>query len=518
MKALRCFTITIVISFLPFAALADVKLPAMFSDHAVLQREMPVPVWGWADPGEEVTVSIAGQTKKATADDKGKWSVKFDPLSVGEPLTLVVEGKNRLERKDILVGEVWVCSGQSNMEWTVANATNPDLELSAANHPNIRVITITGLGSQTPVEDCNGQWEPATADSIKDFSAVGYFFGRELQDHIGVPIGLIDNSWGGSACDAWIRRDKFEGNSALEPVLERWKKSEAEWDEAKAKADYEEKLADWQKKADEAKEAGEPVPQGRPNFNNPMTGNQRPANLYHARLGPVMPYAIRGVIWYQGESNAGRAYQYREMFPLMISSWREAWGQGDFPFYFVQLADFMAEKPEPGDSDWAELREAQTMTQDKLPNTGQAVIIDLGEGADIHPRNKLEVAKRLARWALGKNYGKEVVVESPRYDSMETKGDKIILKFKDVDGGLRKVDNRNLEGFAIAGEDRKWVWADAKVLGKNQVEVHSDKVPNPVAVRYAWADNPVCNLYSWAGLPATPFRTDDWPGNTVDKR
>jgi sialate O-acetylesterase len=479
---------------------------------------MPVPVWGWAEPSEEVTVAIAGQTHKATADEKGKWSVKLEPLTVGEPLTLVVEGKNRLERKDILVGEVWVCSGQSNMEMAVANSSNSDLELSAADHPNIRVITVTGLGSQSPVEDCNGKWEAVTPETIKDFSAVAYFFGRELQDHIGVPIGLIDNSWGGSACDAWIRRDKFEGNPVLQSVLERWAKTEAEWDEAKARAGYETAVAAWKVKADAAQSAGEPVPPGRPNFNSPMTGNQRPANLYHARLGPVMPYAVRGVIWYQGESNAGRAYQYREMFPLMISSWREAWGQGDFPFYWVQLADFMAEQSEPGDSEWAELREAQTMTQDRLPNTGQAVIIDLGEGADIHPKNKLEVAKRLARWALGKNYGKSVVIESPRYDSMEKDGGKIVVKFKNVGGGLRTVDNNKLEGFAIAGQDRKWVWADAKRIDNNTVEVSSGKVPDPVAVRYAWADNPVCNLYNVHGLPVTPFRTDDWPGKTVDAR
>ncbi len=504
---------------IPCIARADVKLPAMFSDHAVLQRDMPVPVWGWAEPGEEVTVAIAGQTHKATADEKGKWSVKLEPLSLGEPLTLVVEGKNRLERNDILVGEVWVCSGQSNMEWTVANASNSELEIPAANRPNIRVITVTGPGSQTRVEDCNGKWEAVTPESIKDFSAVGYFFGRELQDHIGVPIGLIDNSWGGSACDAWIRRDKFEGNPVLQPVLERWAKTESEYDELKEMAKHKEALQNWQKKADAAKAAGEPEPPGRPRgFNNPMTGNQRPANLYHARLGPVMPYAIRGVIWYQGESNADRAYQYREMFPLMISSWREAWGQGDFPFYWVQLADFMAEQPEPVDSAWAELREAQTMTQDRLPNTGQAVIIDLGEGADIHPKNKLEVAKRLARWALANDYGKSVVVESPRYESMEKHGDKIVVKFKNVGGGLRTVDTNKLEGFAIVGDDRKWVWADAKRLGRDTVEVTSATVPDPVAVRYAWADNPVCNLYNVNGLPVTPFRTDDWPGKTVDAR
>jgi sialate O-acetylesterase len=503
----------------PLVARADVKLPAMFSDHAVLQRDMALPVWGWADPGEEVTVSIAGQTHKTTADAKGKWRVKLEPLAVGEPLKLVVEGKNRLERNDILVGEVWVCSGQSNMEWSVANSSNPDLEIAAADFPNIRVITVTGEGSQTPVEDCDGKWAAVTPETIKDFTAVGYFFGRELASHLDVPIGLIDNSWGGSACEAWIPREKFVDNEIYGPLRERWEKLEAEWDEAKARADYEKAVAEWQKKADAAKSAGEPEPPGRPwGFINPMTGNQRPANLFHSRLGPVVPYGIRGVIWYQGESNAGRAYQYRDMFPLMIGSWREAWGQGDFPFYFVQLADFMAEKPEPGDSAWAELREAQTLTQDRVPNTGQAVIIDLGEASDIHPRNKLDVAKRLARWALAEDYGKDFVHDSPRYESMVRDGSKIIVTLKNTDGGLRAIDNNVVEGFAIAGADKKWVWADAKILDKHRVEVSSDKVTAPVAVRYGWADNPVCNLYNLVGLPVTPFRTDEWPGVTADAR
>jgi sialate O-acetylesterase len=512
----------IVFSFLfvlsPLSAWADVKLPAIFTDHAVLQRDMPVPVWGSAAPGEAVTVSVAGQTHKTKADGKGKWSVKLEPLAVGKPLTMVVEGKNRLEVKDILVGEVWVCSGQSNMQWDVSQSTNPDLEIPAANYPNIRLITVPGMGSQTKVEDFDGRWAVCSPQTVGDFSAVGYFFGRELAAHTGVPIGLIDNSWGGSACESWIPREKFAGKEIYGPLMERWVKTESEWDEAKMKADYEKALAEWQKKADAAKAAGQPEPAGRPYFNNPMDGNQRPANLFHARVGPVLPYAIRGAIWYQGETNAGRAYQYREMFPLMISSWREAWGQGDFPFYFVQLADFMAEKPEPGESGWAELREAQTMTQDRLPNTGQAVIIDIGEGADIHPGNKLEVGRRLARWALAKNYGKNLVNASPRYDSMEKEGNKIIVKFKDVAGGLRTIDDNRVQGFAIAGADKKWVWADAKILDKDRVEVSSDKVAEPVAVRYAWADNPVCNLYNMSLLPATPFRTDDWPGVTADAR
>jgi sialate O-acetylesterase len=276
-------------------------------------------------------------------------------------------------------------------------------------------------------------------------------------------------------------------------------------------------MAEWQKRADAAKAAGEPEP-WRPWLPDPVTGQHRPANLYHARLGPILGYAIRGVIWYQGETNAGRSYQYREMFPLMIQSWRDDWKQGDFPFYWVQLADFMAEQPEPNESGWAELREAQTMTQDRLPNTGQAVIIDIGDGADIHPLNKLEVARRLARWALARDYGKNIVCQSPRYDSMEVKDGKITVKFKDVGGNLRTLDTAEVKGFAIAGDDKKWVWAEAKIVAPDQVAVSSKEVPKPVAVRYAWADNPVCNLYNQAGLPVTPFRSDDWPGVTIDAR
>jgi sialate O-acetylesterase len=471
--------------------LAEVKLPAIFSDRAVLQRDMKVPIWGWADPGEQVAVGIAGQSHTATAGDNGKWRVTLEPLSASDkPLQLVVEGKDsRLERNDILVGEVWLCSGQSNMEWPVSESWNADLVIPAANHPTIRLVRVKGQGSQTPVEDFQGGWQVCAPETVKGFSAVGYHFGNELQQHLGVPIGLIDNSWGGSACDAWIRRDRLEGNPLYAAQLANWDKIAAEYEKTKD-----------------------------PKLRDQLAGNHRPANLYHARLGPILGFAIRGAIWYQGESNAGRAYQYREMFPLMIQNWREDWGQGDFPFYWVQLADFMAEKPQPGDSAWAELREAQTMTQDRLPNTGQAVIIDIGEGADIHPRNKLEVAQRLARWALARNYERDIVCQSPRYESMTNEGDAIVLKFKDVGGGLRTVDSGEVKGFAVAGEDQKWSWADAKITGPDQVTVRSSAVPKPVAVRYAWADNPVCNLYNKVGLPVTPFRTDDWPGVTVDAR
>jgi sialate O-acetylesterase len=512
--ACNCFGFAWVLFFglLATSVQAELTLPAMFTDHAVLQREMPVPVWGTAEPGEEVHVVIAGQTLKTKADDKGNWSVTLKPLSVGKPLTLVVEsGKSRVEVKDLLVGEVWLCSGQSNMEFPLSAVTNGDLEISAANHPQIRLIAVKEPGSQEPVEDFDGEWKVCSPASAKGFSAVGYFFGRELHDQLGVPIGLIDDSWGGSSCEAWIRRDRLEGNPLYTALIKKWDDQVKNFDEAKWKADW----AAWRKKAAAAKKEGKRAPGNRPLASDPALGNHRPANLYHARLEPVMPYAIRGVIWYQGESNAGRAYQYRDMFPLMISSWREDWKEGDFPFYWVQLADFKAEQPEPGDSEWAELREAQTMAQDKLPNTGQAVIIDLGDAADIHPKHKLDVGRRLARLALARDYGKKVENQSPRYESMEKEGDKIVVKLKDVGGGLRVLDNATVQGFAIAGEDRKWHWAEAKIVKPNLVEVSSKDVKKPVAVRYAWADNPVCNLYGTSLLPVTPFRTDDWPGVTA---
>ena len=515
----RPFATTAVLSTLLCCAIpaeADVKLPSMFTDHAVLQRDMPLPVWGTADPGEEVTVKIAGQTQKTKADDKGDWKVTLEPLKVGPALTLVVEGKNHLERNDILAGEVWLCSGQSNMEWPLKLTNNGDLEIAAANYPNIRVIAVKGSGSQEPVEDFKGKWNVCTPESIPGFSSVGFYFGRELHNQLGVPIGLIDDSWGGSSCEAWIRRDRMEGKPLYDGLIKKWDDTAKNFDEAKWKTAQDA----YQKQAAEAKAAGKPAPP-RP-ADNPLYGNHRPANLYHARVEPVMPYGIRGVIWYQGESNANRGYQYRDMFPLMISSWREDWKQGDFPFYWVQLADFKGEQDDPEDSDWAELREAQTMTLDKLPKTGQAVIIDLGEGDDIHPRKKLDVGRRLARLALANDYGKDVASKSPRYESMEKNGKKIVVKFKDVGGELMSVDSKDddVKGFAIAGPDKKFVWAKAKIIrpengGKvDSVEVSSKEVKDPVAVRYAWADNPVCTLYNDKLLPVTPFRTDDWKGKT----
>ncbi len=506
-----------VLSSSPARCLADVKLPTIFSDHMVLQRDMPLPVWGWAEPSEAVVVVLGNQTYKATADADGNWRVTLKPLSLGEPRTLVVEGKNRLQINDILVGEVWLCSGQSNMGWDVKNCWSADLDIAAAKFPNLRMITVGGMGSQTPVKDFDGHWDICTPKTVGRFSAVGYFFGRELHQVLDVPIGLIDNAWGGSSCEAWIRRDLFADNPMYEALMARWKKIEAEFDLDQSKAKLVEKVKTWELETAAARKAGKWHPR-KPRLNNPLTNQHRPANLYNARLMPIHPFAMRGVVWYQGESNAGRAYQYRELFPLMIQNWRDTWKQGDFPFYWVQLADYTKEIPDPGDSNWAELREAQTMTMDRLSNTGEAVIIDLGEASDIHPRNKVDVARRLARWALARDYGLDFDFQSPRYDTMEIVEGKIVLSFKNVGSKLRSVDASQVQGFAIAGTDKKWVWAEAKIIGTDRIEVSCEAVSEPVAVRYAWANNPVCNVHNEIGLPLTPFRTDDWPGVTAAAR
>jgi sialate O-acetylesterase len=499
-------------------ARADVSLNNMFGDHMVLQQGIKNKVWGKADPGETVTVTLGGQSHTATAGADGMWHVFLDPVQeYGGPHTLTVKGKNTITFSDVLIGEVWVCAGQSNMQWGINSTNDADLEKAAAKFPNIRLISVPQVGTQEPQWNFNGKWAACSPETVGNFSAVGYLFGRQLHQTLGVPVGLINNAWGGSAAEAWVRRDKLAANEKLKPLVERWIKTEA--DLPAAKADYDKKMAEWKLEAEKAKAEGKPEPKQPGNPEQQMRGNARPGNIHCGVLTPSIGYGIKGAIWYQGESNASRAYQYRELFPFMIKSWREEWGVGDFPFYWVQLADFMSEKPEPADSAWAELREAQTMTMKALPNTGEAVIIDIGEGKDIHPKNKQDVAKRLARWALAETYNLPgIAARSPLYKSMEKQGSKIVLSFDNVAsnaGTWRPFDVAEPRGFTIAGADKKFVAAKAKILPDGRIEVESEAVAEPVAVRYAWADNPVCNMYSSSGLPLTPFRTDDFPGVTA---
>ncbi len=496
-------------------AQADVKLPAIIGDNMVLQRAIDVPIWGWADPGEKVTVTLGKQSKSATACDEGKWMLRLDSMKEGGPTKMTVAGKNSITVENILIGEVWVCSGQSNMGMSVRSSNDAEKEIAAADYPEIRLFSVPLLGTQEPQYDCKGSWVVCSPETIPNFTAVGWFFGREVYKKIKMPVGLINTSWGGSSCEAWVRRDLLEADSAYASLLEGFDKRCAEYDPEAAKASFEKRRAIWKAAAVKAKVEGKPAPRAPRAPRDPRTGQHRPANLYNGMILPILPYAIRGAIWYQGESNAGRAYEYRNLFPKMINNWRKDWDQGDFPFYFVQLANFMPVKPEPTDSAWAELREAQTMTL-SYPNTGQAVIIDIGDAKDIHPKNKQDVGKRLALWALSKDYGREIVYAGPTYKSMKKAGGEIVLSFDRVGGGLVAKGDGPLKGFAVAGEDKKFVWADAKIDG-DKVVVSCADVADPVAVRYAWADNPVCNLYNKEDLPACPFRTDEWPGLTAPK-
>ncbi|MDF1658645.1 MAG: sialate O-acetylesterase [Verrucomicrobiales bacterium] len=502
MNRLVILSLVTVLSFTATLTEAGLKLPSIFGHHMVLQRDMENPMWGWAEPDAKVIVTFAGQDVETKADAEGYWKLKLPALpGSNHALQLkITTGSETLILSNIVMGEVWVCSGQSNMQWSVAQSFDPDLEIPTANYPNIRLISVPQVGTQELQNDFVGQWEICTPDTISDFSAVGYFYGRQLHQTLGVPIGLIDNAWGGSAAEAWVDRAILEADPDYADYI-------AQWEETEATFDWDKALADWKVKADAAKEAGKQAPRYP---RNPLTGQHRPGNLWNGVLNPIIGYGIRGAIWYQGESNAGSAYRYDDLFGLMITEWRKAWAQGDFPFYWVQLADFRDESPEPGDSEWAELREAQTNTLE-LPNTGQAVIYDIGEGRDIHPRDKQNVGKRLARIALAENYGKAIPYLSPSFSAMDVQGNKAVLTFDNVGSTLYTFDTKTAVGFAVAGEDKVWHWGTGILQGRDKVVVTSEAVEAPVAVRYAWSDNPIANLMSREGLPVIPFRTDDWP-------
>ena len=646
------------------SAFADVRVPAIIGDNMVLQQGKKIRIWGWANPNEKVSVVFASQKANAVADASGHWQTLLGPVKAGGPFELTISASNTLTIKNVLVGEVWICSGQSNMEWPLINSQNGADAVAQANYPEIRLFTVQKTTSRTPLDDVKGQWIVTTPDKVGQFSAVGYFFGRELYQKLNVPVGLIHTSWGGTPAEAWTSNDALATTSDLQPILARYQEGLknvgerqqeyarrlAEWSqrnlyqdegnkgEALGYAASQTNTADWPtmnlpqyfetaglkmdgaiwfrkeieipqswagrslelnlaaiddfdttyfngtkvggigsetpnsynvprhykipaelvragknviavRVFDSAGEGGfgagtmslrpsegaeEPVslagpwsykvelaltPKSpdwgsRPEAAGPTNQNS-PSVLYNAMIAPLTPLSIRGAIWYQGESNAGRAYQYRTLFPTMIRNWRTAWGQGDFPFYYVQLANFQPIKDAPGESEWAELREAQTLTLHE-PQTGMAVIIDIGEAKDIHPRNKVDVGHRLALWALANTYGEKIEYSGPLFQSFSIEGDKLRVKFRHA-AGLKTSDGGAPKGFAIAGEDHKFVWADARIEG-DEVVLSSKEVTKPIAVRYAWADNPVCNLYNTIGLPASPFRSDDWPGVTISRR
>jgi len=482
-KRLTSLAVVLIFVCLVTVADADVKLASIFGDSMVLQRDLPVPVWGWADEGEEVTVTLGDQTKKAKAEKDGRWQVKLDALKVNtDGQTLKVSGKNSIELKDVLIGEVWICSGQSNMEWGLNRTLNADVEVAAAQHQLIRLFNVPGHTTSSVAKDtCPGNWKVCQPNTAGGFSAVGYFFGRRLQQELNVPIGLVGSNWGGTRIEPWTSLAGFRSVPELKAI-------------ANQVAAYDDKT---------------------------KVGGGSPAAIYNAMIHPLAPFAMRGAIWYQGESNGGEGESYYHKTRALVNGWRELFNP-DLAFYWVQLANFQTPNDNPAGADgWAKIREAQRKALN-IKHTGMAVIIDIGEAGDIHPRNKQDVGSRLAQWALHQTYGKQGVVPSgPLFKSHKVESSSIRLSFDHVGGGLIVGKKEGLEPtqedkggklarFAIAGTDKQWHWAEATIDGR-EVVVRSSEVAKPVAVRYAYSMNPQgANLYNKEGIPASPFRTDDW--------
>lgn len=517
-----------VLCLLGTVAKADVKMPTLFSDHLVLQQGKPVPVWGSAAADEDVTVSFAGQTQVTRADLDGKWRITLSPLvASAQPQEMVITGKNTITLKNLLVGEVWVCSGQSNMQWTVSQAANAEQEIAGAQFPQIRMFNVERATAMEPATDVKGSWQEANPTNTGKFSAVAYYFGRHLHQVLKVPVGLINTSWGGTRVEAWTSRESLEERPCAAQMLSDWDGIRQDWNVEAENAKFETAKAAWQAEvkklneenaklpADQKKKA---PPAPRPP-DDPNKTPHYPAVLFNAMVAPLIPYAVQGSIWYQGESNQKRAFQYQELLPNMINDWRTRWND-EFSFYIVQLANFGNGQPvsqEAGVADtWAELQEAQYLTAITLPKTGLAVINDIGEEKDIHPKNKQEVGRRLALWALAKDYGRpETVHSGPIYKNSVIEGDKVRVQFDHIGGGLKTRDGGELKHFQIAGADQKWVWAQAKIEN-NEVIVSSPEVKNPVGVRYAWAAWPQgANLINAEGLPASCFRTDEFIPSTL---
>ncbi len=486
------------------ASRGDVKLNPLFSEGMVLQQGMRVPVWGTAANGEKVTVRFRGQEVSALPE-KGKWMVHLEKLEPGGPFEMTVEGKNKIPFKNVLVGDLWICSGQSNMEMNVRNSADFEKNIAQSKNPRIRLFTVAKNPSIAPQEQLGGTWAECNPDTVGNFSAVAYFFGRDLERAQQIPIGLIHTSWGGTPAESWTSREALLAEPSLKYMVENTDRSVAAYPEQIDK--YIQDLQKYRAKVADALAKHHDVPTP-PALNNLGKNAWGADSLYNGMIHPLLPYAITGAIWYQGESNAGRAFEYRTLLAAMIKDWRNAWGQGDFPFLIVQLAPFQRIKPEPGESDWAELREAQLLMTKKLPKVGIAVITDVGNETDIHPVWKEPVGARLALAARALAHDEKIVYSGPVYREMKIEGDRAILSFDHLGGGLVAKDGP-LVGFTIAGEDHFFVKADAEIQG-DQVIVRSSRVKSPVAVRYGWAAFPVVNLTNKEGLPATPFRTDDF--------
>jgi sialate O-acetylesterase len=533
------------IMLLPLSlAAAELELPALFSDGMILQRGQKVPVWGWAEPGVRVAVVFAEEKQATRAGKDGRWQVRLGKLDASEnPGTMTVIAGNQVkEIKDVLVGEVWVCSGQSNMDFTLAKLSAKTREprhqpiadyitneVASARDPLLRQIVVPRTTSYDgPLDNFQGAWADCRPENNPEFTGTGYFFARELRKELGVPIGLIKCPWGGTRVEPWIPREGYAKSKALKPYFEAERAAIEEqlskYDTAKAKARYEANLAAWKEKSKTLRAEGKNPGRAPRLQSNPKQINRVPSTLYDGMINPIVPYAIKGAIWYQGESNSKHfSEEYGLRFRTMIEAWRDAWGQDDFPFYYAQLAQFQQppEAPLADTTGWVRVLDEQRKTLG-LKNTGMAVLNDIGEPLDIHPRNKVDVGKRLSLWALANDYGKTLKAHSgPLYDKHKIKRNRVIITFDSVGSGLMvghktlldeaKQSDAPLQRFQICGEDKVWKWAEARITGKDTVQVWHKEIEEPVAVRYAWAANAEgANLYNREGLPASTFRTDDW--------
>lgn len=509
MTPLRCLAPLLLLSFLS-PVRATVELPAIFGSNMVLQCEHALPVWGRAAPGERVTVTLGAQRLSTVADAAGSWRVTLAPERAGGPFTLGVTGENSLTFTNVLVGEVWLCSGQSNMTLPVAQADRAAAEVAAARLPRVRLFTVAEAADERgPRWNCVGHWVECSPEAVAPFSAVGYFFGREVHAMLGRPVGLIHSSWGGTKAEAWTPRATLAGDPELRGILESWAAEVAAYPKKKAEfeANRDALVAEWKRAVAAAQAAGRMAP-AEPRLRTGPNTQYAPCALYNAMIAPLVPFALRGVAWYQGEANVAAPRLYRRLFPALIGAWRSAWGE-ELPFLYVQLPN-LARQPEPSPSGWAELREAQLLSL-ATPRTAMAVTIDVGDPRNLHPAHKQPVGHRLALAAGALVYGRAAEgAFCPVPRAWHFDGARVRIDFAHADSGLATRDGEPPRGFVLAGDERVFVPAEARVEG-GTIILRSEKIPRPVAARYAWADNPDGNLTNRAGLPASPFRTDDWP-------
>lgn len=486
--------------FLALATLtvrAEVKANGLISEGAVLQQGIAVPIWGTARDGEKVTVKFQDQ-EVSTVAKNGKWMVKLKALKAGGPFKLTIIGDNTLTFENMLVGEVWLCSGQSNMAFQLARAANAREAIAAAGDEQLRLFSVRHNAVDAPLTDVEGRWKASAPNTASNFSAVAYFFGRDLRKTLKVPVGLIESSVGGTPAEAWTDRATLEKDPELKKILEEYAESVKRFDPVKLQEQRRVALSKYQDKVKLANARGEPTPTPPAAITDPAKSSKRPCGLYNGMIAPLEPYAMRGVIWYQGEANVGRAKQYETLFPAMINNWRTVWGQGKFPFLFVQITPHQSKVPE--------IREAQLVTAQKVPKTAIIVTTDVGNATDIHPTKKEPVGARLALAARAVAYGEKIEYSGPVYDSLKVKGDKAIVSFEHIGSGLM-AQGGELKGFTIAGKDGNFQPAKATIEGE-KVVVSVAGVSKPVAVRYGWVNVPDVNLYNREGLPASPFRSD----------